>query len=189
MTVILWRRRNRKQHGETSNERRKIIKDRLDETIATLRRTLRRFKIPHQDFPRGYRFRIDTKKNWIRWETTTLKMWRKGELAYQNSIVPKTTNIETSNTRDILSSDRSTRKDRNKKIPQTLYGRTGSEEKRSRQEPKKLKKQRVKPDKVATNVVHRTQAQKKYLSNPSPPVTLAPSGTPSYEPASFPRSM
>jgi hypothetical protein len=67
-------------------------------------------------------------------------MWHKGELAYQNSIVSKTTNIETSNTGEILSSDRSTRKDRNKKIPQTLYDRTGSEEKRSRHEPKKIKK-------------------------------------------------
>jgi hypothetical protein len=154
MAAILWRRRNRKKHGETSNERRKIIKDKLDETIAILRHILRRLKIPHQDVPRGYRFRKDTKKNWIRWETTTLKMWNKGELAYQNSIAPKQSDNETSNTGEILSSDRSTRKDRKKKIPQTLYSRTEPEEKRPDQDPKKPKNQRTKPNKVATTVVN-----------------------------------
>jgi hypothetical protein len=128
IVAILWRHRNCKKHGETSNERRKIIKDKLDETIATLRSTFFRFKIPRQDVPRGYRFRIDTEKNRIRWETKALMMWHKGELAYQNSIAPKVAKIETSNTGEILPSDRSTRHDRNKKIPQTLYGRTGSEE-------------------------------------------------------------
>jgi hypothetical protein len=188
MAATLWRRRNRKKHGETSKERRKIIKDKLDETIATLRSTLCNFKIPHQDVPRGYRFRIDAKKNWIRWETTTLKMWHKGELAYQNSIAPQVTNIKTSNTGEMTSSDRSTRKDRNKKITQALHDGTGSAEERPRQEQKKSKKP-IKPCEVATNVAHHTQAKKKNLSNPSPPVTLAPSGTPSDEPASFPRSM
>jgi hypothetical protein len=189
MAAILWQRHNRKKHGETSNERRKIIKDKLDDTIAILRHTLRRLKIPHQDVPRGYRFRIDTKKNWIRWETTTLKMWRKGELAYQNSKAPKQSDNETSNTGEIITSDRSARQDRKKKTSQTLYSRTGPEEKRPRLDPKKSKNQRTKPNKVATTVVHRSQAQKKTLSNPSPPVPLAPSGTPLYELASFPRSM
>jgi hypothetical protein len=188
LAAILWRRRNRKKHGETQNERRKIIKDKLDNTIAILRHTLRRLKIPHQDVPRGYRFRIDTKKNWIRWETTTLNMWRKGELAYQNSIKPQQPDNNTSNTGEMLTSDRSARHDRKKKTPPTPYSRTGAENTRPRLDPKKSKKQRKKPL-TATAIVAHKQAQKKNLSNPSPPVPLAPSGTPSYEPASFPRSM
>jgi hypothetical protein len=100
-------------------------------------------------------------------------MWHKGELAHQNSIAPNQSDKKTSNTGEILTSDRSARHDRKKKTPQKLYSRTGSEDERPRLDPKKSKKQRTKPNKVATTVAHRSQAKKKPIKPIYPGTTNA----------------
>jgi hypothetical protein len=90
---IIWRRRNRKKHGKTPKERTHKRKERYDKKIEALRDTMREEKIPHRPAPTGQRFRIDSKKQWIRWHTTALKDWNQECPFYNNK---NTTNPKTS---------------------------------------------------------------------------------------------
>jgi hypothetical protein len=93
---IIWRRRNRKKHGKTPKERTHKRKERYDKKIEALRDTMMERKIPHRPAPIGQRFRVDSKKQWMRWHTTTLQDWNQEYPFYNNNNTSPKTSLETS---------------------------------------------------------------------------------------------
>jgi hypothetical protein len=77
LASILWRCRNRKKHRKTTKERITKKGEKVDLQIEILQHALSTRHIPHQNVPTGYRYRIDSKKSWLRWHKITLNTWMK----------------------------------------------------------------------------------------------------------------
>jgi hypothetical protein len=80
LASVFWRRRNRKKHGRSHKEKRYIKKTALDEEITAFRTILQQLEIPHTPVPLGYRHRVDAKLAWLRWEKSSMHLWKKGKL-------------------------------------------------------------------------------------------------------------
>jgi hypothetical protein len=91
LASVFWRRRNRKKHGRSHKEKRYIKKTALDEEITAFRTILQQLEIPHTPVPLGYRHRVDAKLAWLRWEKSSMHLWKKGKLdAYISFHSPNT---------------------------------------------------------------------------------------------------
>jgi hypothetical protein len=95
LASIIWRRRNRKKYGKSYKEKRYIQKTALDEEFTILRDTLFQLEIPHTPVPIGYRHRVDAKLAWLRWDKSSMLLWKKGKL--ESYIVFHSTHKDTHN--------------------------------------------------------------------------------------------
>jgi hypothetical protein len=57
-----------------------LLKAKLDKELASFRDTLTNLKIPHTPIPLGYRHRVGAKLAWIRWEKSSMHLWKKDKL-------------------------------------------------------------------------------------------------------------